>query len=351
MEKKKSLLIRRIIAIALTVLAAASLFWPSMIRLNSDYREMLNAKLSQIPPYELERSLQRNARDIASKLSADPQKVLSDMKKLYGIVKDGSVTAYELQQSALIGGGYSDQVKAMIDQQLSYRIYDSYYDAYTYQTIPAAETYKNYVTYAKIGVIVYNVLFFAMLACCLLSIVLMILNKRALNVLHTVFAFLLIGAFTAAIILSNRYTKGSFYSLFGSSRYYGEYEVSIPNPFVPGVSLFLTPILSLAACILYRRGSKEKAAAPAYTSAYAPAYTPAWQPQPVAPQPEPVKDWTCPCCNAKNPLDADFCEYCGGRNPAPMPKKPVQRTVFCTHCGKQIDADMRFCKFCGKQQF
>ena len=48
------------------------------------------------------------------------------------------------------------------------------------------------------------------------------------------------------------------------------------------------------------------------------------------------------CINCGNSIDAEvkFCNFCG--------KDPHRKMVFCTHCGKPIEDKAKFCNYCGK---
>lgn len=49
----------------------------------------------------------------------------------------------------------------------------------------------------------------------------------------------------------------------------------------------------------------------------------------------------CPSCHFKLTANSKFCPECGN-------KIEMKQTSFCTHCGKEIDADSNFCSHCGK---
>lgn len=367
-------MVRRVIAIVLTLLAAASLFWPSVVGLGSKYQAMVDANQDYYDSGLVDRILERQAKYAVRQYDiSDVETVEKDLNKLFNMGRDGALTVFEMEKVMLIANRYvaaiKDSLKELRDRIDTYGAPDS--------VIRQVKSTEKYLTYAKIGVIVYNVLFFGMLAFCLMSVILMVFGKPALNVIHTVFAFLLTGVFTAAIIVLNHYSHSQDFCRAVELTFYAK-QTGYANLLAPGISLFVTLPLSLAATIIYKRSRGPKAAKiaaqPAPVCAAPVTQQPAAQPitrqpvqQPAAPQPEaqPSDEWICPACTAKNPKSAPFCEYCGTANPTPPPAPepepepecepapepaPEKPQVFCMFCGRKIDADLPFCKYCGQKQ-
>ena len=58
----------------------------------------------------------------------------------------------------------------------------------------------------------------------------------------------------------------------------------------------------------------------------------------------------CRSCGKQINADAAFCRFCGFRFEAPVQAaQPQTATKFCNQCGKQINADAPFCRFCGNK--
>lgn len=165
--------------------------------------------------------------------------------------------------------------------------------------------------------------------------------------MHTVLAFLTVGVFVAYIIIIK--------------------DVGISGiDFGPGAAMFLLPIFSLAACILYKRDSSYSGAFPVKQplaeNTYVPqqpvnraVYVPqqpvnraAYVPQQTA-APEAPAEWICVSCNAKNDPSVAFCPYCGAPNPAPAIKEeaPTAAPSFCSRCGAKLEPGSAFCSGCG----
>lgn len=53
----------------------------------------------------------------------------------------------------------------------------------------------------------------------------------------------------------------------------------------------------------------------------------------------------CEKCGAEVPVEAQFCNACGNRMPAPTLANP--NMVKCPACGAAVDKNMRFCTSCG----
>ena len=76
---------------------------------------------------------------------------------------------------------------------------------------------------------------------------------------------------------------------------------------------------------------------------------------PSAP-PVPVHMVSCISCGREIEANMKFCKYCGAKQEeetpaAPAPQKDASGdTVVCVSCGKEIAANMKFCKYCGTNQ-
>jgi hypothetical protein len=180
--------------------------------------------------------------------------------------------------------------------------------------------------------ILLNVCFFGMIVFAALGVLLMLFNRsNAANVAHTCLAFLTVVIFIVYMILIKEISGMSF---------------------SPGAAMFLLPIFSLAASILYKRDMSYSGMFPVKQSAPAgqqPVYQPYVQPtvQPYAPQPE-AGGWICPSCNSQNPENAKFCPGCG--TPAPAPEPAFEAPSFCPFCGTKLEPGSAFCPNCGAKQ-
>lgn len=55
----------------------------------------------------------------------------------------------------------------------------------------------------------------------------------------------------------------------------------------------------------------------------------------------------CPKCNILIPEDSVFCQNCGINVAEEIAK--LQKFVKCDNCGKEVDKNTKFCKFCGNK--
>lgn len=56
----------------------------------------------------------------------------------------------------------------------------------------------------------------------------------------------------------------------------------------------------------------------------------------------------CRMCGKQLNADARFCRFCGYEfEVVAEPEKPKEEVRFCEHCGKQVSSLAAFCKFCG----
>lgn len=166
-----------------------------------------------------------------------------------------------------------------------------------------------------------NVCFFGIIALTVLGVVLMLLNKsKAATGWHTFLSFLTVVVFVIYIIFANE-----------------SYGTAVLGP---GAALFLLPIFSLAASILYKKDYGYSGAFPA--RAEQPQYQ---QPQYEQPQyQQPISSgWKCPTCETQNSEDARFCNVCG----TPQPESAPASAAFCPNCGAVQEPGASFCPNCG----
>lgn len=182
-----------------------------------------------------------------------------------------------------------------------------------------------------------NVCFFGIIALTVLGVVLMLLNKsKAATGWHTFLSFLTVVVFVIYIIFANE-----------------SYGTAVLGP---GAALFLLPIFSLAASILYKKDYGYSGAFPARAEQpqyqqpvpYQPAqYQPTQYQQPQYEQPQyqqPVSSgWKCPTCETQNSEDARFCNVCG----TPQPESAPASAAFCPNCGAVQEPGASFCPNCG----
>ncbi|MBN1315231.1 MAG: zinc ribbon domain-containing protein [Anaerolineales bacterium] len=64
-------------------------------------------------------------------------------------------------------------------------------------------------------------------------------------------------------------------------------------------------------------------------------------------RPEEVKDIQCPRCNTAIAEDAVFCSKCGYKMETGVKEPPVKTANFCSHCGRELRPEAKFCPRCG----
>ena len=379
-----ALLIRRIVAIALMALSIGCLFWPSIVDLQPDLTDLLEDHLPTKQEYDetIARETDRLFEDIEEmndrfyeftrkSLPKNPFSrgdIRKDSMKLYRLAEKGALTVLDVRSTAALlrkyvvkGSDYLTDILKRADREFldsgryGYSERREYETQYRSDLIRIRDELQDYTTAVRYGAIGVDVLFFATLAFGVLAILMMLLNLPNLNPVHTVFAFLLSGVFVAAVILGN---KGVSEALSKS----GQYE--LPDTLLrPGASMFLMPLLSLAACIVYKRNKRTRGAE---------AEVPASEAEPQYADGDPVGanaqrqysqqnaaaygaqqrwtarngDWTCPNCGAQNAATSKFCCHCG----SPKASAQQKEVTFCAACGHKIDADLPFCPYCGAKQ-
>lgn len=188
--------------------------------------------------------------------------------------------------------------------------------------------YFEYASYSPLLVvmgimgILLNVCFFGLILFSVLGIILMLLNKtKAANIWHTVLAFLTVALFVGYMIIVKE-------------------ESGIKTG--PGAALFLLPIFSLAASILYQQDRSYSTPFPQHVAA--PQQTPQYAYQPQQ-RPVQTNSWSCPNCGTQNADEARFCAACGTSKPVAAPAAPAAQ--FCPNCGAPQDPGASFCQNCG----
>lgn len=373
-KRSRPLLIRRIIAIALMAISVACLFWPSMLTLKKEAKQELEERF--LPEEDPEKKIEEKIEELYQyledeneyfrravgsdlpKLSIRKKDLTNQAKTAYGTVKDGALTADGLRKDLTAAAplaekamDYFNKVIRLLKNKSAKMTYweKDYASEYCEVTLnelnDVKEKYEKYVPYVKIASIAYNVLFFAVIGFAAIAIVLMSFNLINLNPIHTVFAFLCSGVFVAILVIGNFMLP--------------EIEPEIPEKlFLPGVSMILMPLLSLAACIVYKRDKTKKAKPAAAASVPQQTNAPrSYMQQPaVRPMtnaaPKPVQtagkpDWTCRNCGSNNPARNAFCGCCGSQKPE---EAPASGTMFCTECGSRLNPGTKFCPICGTQQ-
>lgn len=380
-----TLLVRRFIAIILTVLSVLTLFWPSMIALFGTLRTEERLEIAEFED-ELEwRKINSGSKKEREAISAQMYNMLLDTLDAYrqDAIRDGNKDAantLEGVRNAITE--YVENGKSSVNETLFLTLYRSvrnlgfsaaelrsilslmpYYadTAHTLWTKEEREGFESLIPLAHLAVIVYNVLFFLMIVLGAAAVVLMLLNRsKVMTVLYTIFTVLFGGCFIAA---------GVF--LF----------INNFRMLIPGLAAFMMPILAIAACIVYKRDKtyngvfpkrqkpvKAAQPAPAYTPApkFVPEPTPKYVPEP-APKyvPEPVEEpMTAPLSTPDDEEPEGSALYVPDydedpdektvdvpRYSEPMPEaKPVQKPKYCTNCGAPLEGGAHFCTRCGTKQ-
>jgi RNA polymerase subunit RPABC4/transcription elongation factor Spt4 len=184
-----------------------------------------------------------------------------------------------------------------------------------------------------IAFLLLNICFFGMIVMAVVAIVTLLLGKGKIAKIATILAMVLaiLAVILCAVIIIVMKGMTGYGSMIS---------------FAPGVAMFLLPIFSLAASILYKRDTSYSGMFPVKQSAPAgqqPVY------QPYAPKPE-AGGWICPSCNSQNPENAQFCPNCGTPAPAPAPEPAFETPAFCSNCGTKLEPGSAFCPNCGAKQ-
>lgn len=374
-------LIRRFVAIALTLLSVGALFWPSAIAVGGTLRVELRDQIETIeekwedvregeyyvPDYydsSKEGSFLANSmnelivgtlRSFENPSDPDTTEIVRDLQEIYGSLFGGLVPAgirqkfLETLYNAIRDLGISFNESREIVSGLPYFV-----DKARENGVLEADDDGVFML-IRLCVIGYNVLFFLVIALAAAAIVMMVLNRsKVFSILHAILSVLYGGAFIALWVLA---------LLNGSSM------------LLPGVGAFLLPILAIAACIVYKRDRSYTGAFPkrerkARGEKPEPAHKKEEKPAervdpfmkeanaPAAPNPA-ADGWLCPVCNGMNDASAKYCTFCGTVRPEPEPEEdeplfsepepeePEPKTLRCPSCGAEMELGMRFCTKCG----
>jgi hypothetical protein len=355
-----ALLIRRFVAITLTVLAVLTMFWPSAVALGGTFRTEEKSRMQ-----EYQRSLEDFADDDPYAEYMRAYAAYSDIRMLLETriekaEKQGdSETARALRtvEDALeeLNANrsiekinrtfFSGVFAAFEDLGVSFEEAREILSGLPYYTDKSRELWPDEIKpfdselkAVKIGAIGYNVLFFLVIALGAGAVVMMLLNRSGVvTLLHAIFSLLLAGlAIGLWVILL---IKGE-------------------NLLIPGVSAFAMPIFAIAACFVYRRDKNckgvfpKRTAEPVTETAETPVEAPVSREQMQQLQEEPAQDeWICSVCNGRNALTDETCAFCGsGRNgeqDAPQPIASEPEPPRCKNCGEPVLPDMKFCVRCG----
>ena len=310
----KGAMIRRFIAMGLTLLALLFMFWPAIASVKAEERHEYIEAQEWWKEYKKEHKKSEMINEAVEGFMDDGFSK-SDAKK----AANASYTVQDISDNT----DYSlAQLRSLYSASATlYALYEKYNRNRYYSSSDSDR--------AAFGVamaVLLNISFWSLLVIGIGAMVLYFFNKtRALGIVFTVLAFL--NSLYVIIMLA------------GINEMKGDITV-------PGASMFLIPMFALAACIVYKRTATKKAApARAYAPAnpqpvnnYAQPMNGQWaQPQPAGnqwsqPQPRPVNNyaqqpannpweqpqrtaeeptWFCPACGAKNPKSAGFCSNCG----------------------------------------
>ena len=419
-----TLILRRFIAIVLTLLAVGALFWPSAIALGGTFRTDLKEAIEPIEEEWENKSFKSEAKENEFLAPRMNELVLGTLKSVAD--SDDEDTRLWAEYIADVYGsfGYEEGAFVKVSEKTSNAFLATLFKSIRnlgfsfneFRTVASGTTYfldkmnesgmveeeadKAMITYTKIGIICYTVLFFLLIALAAAAVVMMFLNRsKGFSVLFAVLASLLGCAFIAVWV---------FALVIGN------------HMLLPGIAAFLLPILSIAACIVYKldksykgifpkrekRQKREKREKPTREpqpaqqrgAQYARREDRVRRPQesafaptaPLFPDTGAEGGWMCPLCGAKNLDAAKFCTKCGSSKPvaapepepvfdpepepvfepepapvfdpesAPEPEpvfapepEPVQETPqiprFCPQCGTETTPGMKFCTACGRK--
>lgn len=370
MKRSSVLLIRRFAAILLTVLSVICLFWPAMISItDADDREAMEEK---------DEDYQDNRKSKEYKQSR--KESLKFYKELYG-KKDGAayVDAMELYDSVALKGHKSflhlrslytaaSIMNRIVDENTEEPDYSYLTEEKIEELEEEQEEQDKEHTKITIYAIILNVLFFAMLASGAAAIVLSFLNKlKIASYVHAVLTVLgVVMVILVLVHLNHPYVEEGDDAIWG-----------------PGVGLFLMPIFSIGALVLYQRDKTfkglfpKRGPKPAYAAAdnggnpFADNTAAARHTAPEVP------DYSRDAYAAPAPTSYAAPEEPSGRNlwnhpagrasdnnwgaPAPRPVSrpaeparpapaPAAEDWVCSQCEAVNPADAMFCSVCGAQK-
>lgn len=288
-KNSKSVVIRRYVAIGLTLLTILFLFWPSVIIINRD-SDAWEPITKYTRKYNREEYSRLFSDDWAKEYRRHSTVSAEDMK----LAKEAGLEVYDLMED--------DDYNASI-----FRLRGFVPKLMRFAGDEDGEILSSAFT------IILNSLFFTLIGLAVASALMMLFNQsRVFGILHVVLAFLTAAAFLV-LGLSGVIAKNAASS-----------HITI-SPVYPGAATFLLPAFALAAVIVYKRVKPGKAALKAAVPDPQPVHTqqtfsqqpinPMWNQQPAEAQPQTEANWTCPSCNANNPASDGFCSYCGTKRP------------------------------------
>ena len=344
--RNSNAVVRRIIAVVLTLIAIGSLFWPSMFTYSEDTRE-----LTERQEDHLRDEYGASAKNLAKKILEETADQLERNGSVKGDAKKAAKDYVNILMNFLSGKFSLFALRS--DASGLYRLATKYEVFYLARTalgsmgVPEryAEEMKEAFTALMIGM---NVLFFTTLIFGVIAAVLYALNQtRAPGVIFTIMAFLCSLICLAVVIGCNIGFKDDLgFALFA-----------------PGASLFLLPLLALAGCIVYKRekaphevpdgfartadfgqrntyGEADRNAYnPQYRdtnrNAYNPQYRDTYQ---SAPEPQNTNTNRSAFGQQYREADRDACA-----------QRPAEKPRFCTKCGAPVNGTDTFCTGCGQR--
>ena len=384
-------LLRRFLAICLTVLSVMFLFWPSMIAMNSETKsEYIEDTIETYREnYEYSKSDARAYANAQWLGAITSQRIsfsfLQVRNGLSAVATENSIrdkyAKKEWEENYREWKNSHDGDPYYTYNYDDDRVYVSSYKEYVKATRTPNE--KKFRSFIGTNAVLVNILFFALLAAGAAAIVLYAMGQT--RIAGIVFAALTVAADIVFIIMLSFIKKNE--DMIGDYSYLT----------APGASMFLLPIFAIAACILYQPSKKAKRRAPRraprpaadpdnlFTDAtgyvppvrtnenpftesagYVPPIKASGNPFETAPRPAPrpmqkptgnpfesapsaprsaAAGWTCPKCNTMNRNEARFCIGCGSQKPAPAETAPV-----CRNCGNTLKSGVKYCPYCGEQQ-
>ncbi len=282
---RKSTTICRFIAVILTLLSLTSLFWPAMLNYSREYLADVKEDREDYYYYHYDHITKADAKALAN----------AEIAPVY-ITGAYSFFSYRNFLSFYFMG-QSMEDKYM-KKDWDSKSLSSHYKTYQDYLNSLSKEKKLERTTTIAGAIVGNVLFFGLLACGILAIILYSLNRtRAFGIIFAVLT-LLADIFFIVVLIYMKHIKAPITA--------------------PGIGMFLMPLLAIAACIVYRRDR-----GPVLSDA--PTEQTVQPPHPFNPPSPPLAEmqqqndeaamWVCPVCGNSNPVSYGFCANCGTQKP------------------------------------
>ena len=378
---RTSLMIRRFVAIVLTLLSVGALFWPSAIALGGALRRETREWVDQTETdlEKIEESEFYYVRDYCEPDQEGSEIANRMHARILAIIEENKNTEDEELKEAYTDAGelydilFGNLAPIGIRQGFFEKVYDAikdlgvsffevrnivsdvpyFLEKASDRALIESEGDVDGVLVVRLFVYGYNVLFFLVIALAAAAVIMMALNRiKVFSILYAIFAVLFGGAFIALWVFA--LLKGN-------------------HMLLPGVGAFALPILAIAACIVYKRDKSYKGVFPKRERKVRVEPAPAFEPEPFDPRgnqyvkkapapfdiPAPVAEgWQCPVCQGINELSAKYCTFCGTVRPEPepepepepmyeIPAEPEQKMLRCPNCGEEMELGMRFCTKCG----